>query len=77
MTDLAAATHPSQRPLVMSIVPETAFRLKMASPLLPVVDVGFPRHCSIVPAIPPQIERRATWVEVSIHKSTIDIYRGF
>jgi hypothetical protein len=59
-TDLAAATQPSQRPLLISIVPEVAVRLKRAVPLAPVVLVGCPPHCCIVPAMPPQMERRAT-----------------
>jgi len=57
----------------MLIVPETAVRLKIASPKEPAVLVGFPLHCSIVPEIPPQIDRKATWVTVSIPHSIISI----
>jgi hypothetical protein len=61
-TALAALTHPSQRPLVTSIVcPDVAaVRVNFAVPEAPVVVSGEPPHCSIFPAIPPQIERRAT-----------------
>jgi len=61
-TALAALTHPSHRPLVISIVcPEVAaFNTNFAVPEAPVVVVGLPAHCSIVPAMLPQMERRAT-----------------
>lgn len=61
-TALPALTQPSHRPFVISIVcPEVAaLRMNLAVPEAPVVFVGFPPHCSIFPAIPPQIERRAT-----------------
>jgi hypothetical protein len=61
-TALAALTHPSQRPFVISIVcPDVAaVRVNFAVPEAPVVVCGEPPHCSIVPEIPPQIERRAT-----------------
>jgi hypothetical protein len=61
-TALAALTQPSHLPLVMiMVVPAVATsRSKRAVPEIPVVDVGWPPHCSIVPAMPPQMERRAT-----------------
>lgn len=38
----------------------STWRFNCASPEAPVVVVGCPWHCSIVPAMPPQIERMAT-----------------
>lgn len=63
-TALAALTHPSHLPFVISIVcPEVAaLSVNFAVPDSPVVVVGSPPHCSIVPAIPPQMARRATLI---------------
>lgn len=63
-TALAARMHPSHRPFVISIVCPgvAASNDRNAPPDEPVVFVGFPWHCSIVPAMPPQIERRATLI---------------
>jgi hypothetical protein len=59
---LAALTQPSHRPLVISIVCPlvAALKLNFAVPEAPVVFVGFPAHCSIVPAMLPQMESKAT-----------------
>jgi hypothetical protein len=61
-TALAARTQPSHLPFVISIVwPEVAaFSVNFAVPDTPVVLVGLPPHCWIVPAIPPQMESKAT-----------------
>jgi hypothetical protein len=66
-TALAALTHPSHRPFVMSIVcPEVAaVNTNLAVPEAPVVVVGLPAHCSIVPAMLPQMESRATLISWS------------
>lgn len=63
-TALAARMHPSHRPFVISIVcpAVAASNDRSAPPDAPVVFVGFPWHCSILPAMPPQIERRATLI---------------
>lgn len=54
---LAALIQPSHRPLLtLSVAPETVgVSLKRAVPELPVVEVGFPLHFVMAPAIPPQI----------------------
>jgi hypothetical protein len=63
-TALAALTQPSHLPFVMSIVCPwvAALSSNLASPEAPDVDVGWPPHCSMVPAMPPQIWRRATLI---------------
>ena len=59
---LAALTQPSHLPLVISMVcpAVAALSVNFAVPDSPVVVVGSPPHCSMVPAIPPQMESRAT-----------------
>jgi hypothetical protein len=63
-TALAARTQPSHLPFVISIVCPfvAAVRTNFAVPDSPVVVVGAPAHCSIVPAMEPQMERRATLI---------------
>lgn len=59
---LAAATHASHLPFVISIVcpAVAAVSVNLAVPDVPVVVAGLPAHCSMVPAMPPQMSRRAT-----------------
>jgi hypothetical protein len=61
-TALAALIHPSQRPLVMIIVVPavSTSKSRRAVPEIPEVLVGWPPHCWMAPAMPPQMERRAT-----------------
>jgi hypothetical protein len=61
---LAARTQPSHLPLdTLRVAPLfTGVKVNLLVPLAPTVDAGFPPHFSIVPAIPPQIERMATFV---------------
>jgi hypothetical protein len=58
-------THLSHRPFDILIVdPESvAVSVNFEVPDWPVVEVGFPPHFWIVPAMPPQMPRIATLVE--------------
>ena len=60
----AAATQCSHLPLLTLIVAPASCTVKVNSlvPLAPIVVAGFPPQNSMVPAIPPQIERMATFV---------------
>ena len=62
-TARAARTHCSQRPLdMLRVAPaETAFSENFAVPDCPTVEVGFPPHFVIVPAMPPQMPSSATF----------------
>ena len=66
-TALAARTHPSHLPFVISmVVPAVAtLSTNLAVPKAPVVVVGLPAHCSMVPAMEPQMERSATFMSWS------------
>lgn len=54
----------SHRPLlILSVAPDTTgLMVNCDPPDVPMVDAGLPSHFSMVPAMPPQMDRIATFV---------------